>query len=199
MADHTKGRGVSERDFVPLREEQIWQGRIAGVREERFRYPDGEEVTREIVTHPGAVGIVVHDETHVFLIRQPREAVLEPDMLEIPAGRLDKPGEDPLPAAQRELAEEIGRAASEWELLKTFYPSVGINRETVHVYRATGLTEASADSGENERIELVAWPLDDLDGALAATKDAKTLIGLLLLRERLHSGLFADQPSARRG
>lgn len=176
---------MSERDFVPLGGEQIWQGRIVGVREERFRYPDGEEVSREIVTHPGAVGIVVHDAEHVFLIRQPREAVGEPDMLEIPAGRLDKPGEDALPAAQRELAEEIGRAAEAWELLRVFYPSVGVNRETVYVYRATGLSEQHADSGENERIELVAWPLADLDGAIAATKDAKSIIGLMLLREHL--------------
>jgi 8-oxo-dGTP pyrophosphatase MutT (NUDIX family) len=179
---------VSDRDFVPLGGEQIWQGRIVGVREERFRYPDGEEVSREVVTHPGAVGIVVHDDEHVFLIRQPREAVLERDMLEIPAGRLDKPGEDPLPAAQRELAEEIGRAASEWEHLKTFYPSVGVNRETVHVYRATGLSDEHADSGENERIELVAWPLSDLDGAIAAVSDAKTIIGLFLLRDHLRGG-----------
>lgn len=176
---------MSERDFVPLGGDQIWQGRIVGVREERFRYPDGEEVSREVVTHPGAVGIVVHDDLHVFLVRQPREAVNEPDMLEIPAGRLDKPGEDPLPAAQRELAEEIGRAAEDWEHLKTFYPSVGVNRETVHVYRATRLSERHADSGENERIELVAWPLSDLDGAIEASKDAKTIIGLMLLRERL--------------
>jgi 8-oxo-dGTP pyrophosphatase MutT (NUDIX family) len=176
---------MSERDFEPLGGEQIWQGRIVGVREERFRYPDGEEVSREVVTHPGAVGIVVHDDECVYLIRQPREAVLEPDMLEIPAGRLDKPGEDPLPAAQRELAEEIGRAAGGWEHLRTFYPSVGVNRETVHLYRATTLTEASADSGENERIELVAWPLADLDGALAAASDAKTIIGLFLLRDHL--------------
>ncbi|MCW3015391.1 MAG: hydrolase [Solirubrobacterales bacterium] len=179
---------MNERDFVLLGGEQIWQGRIVGVRTERFRYPDGEEVEREIVTHPGAVGIVVHDEEHVFLIRQPREAVLEPDMLEIPAGRLDKPGEDALPAAKRELAEEIGRAASEWEHLKTFYPSVGVNRETVEIYRASGLSDEHADSGEHERIEIVAWPLDDLDGAIAATKDAKTLIGLFLLRDHLRDG-----------
>lgn len=176
---------MSERDFQALGGDQIWQGRIVGVREERFRYPDGEEVSREVVTHPGAVGIVVHDHEHVYLIRQPREAVLEPDMLEIPAGRLDKPGEDPLPAAQRELAEEIGRAAEEWEHLRTFYPSVGVNRETVHLFRATKLSPASADSGENERIELVAWPLADLDGALDAASDAKTIIGLFLLRDHL--------------
>jgi 8-oxo-dGTP pyrophosphatase MutT (NUDIX family) len=176
---------MSERDFVPLGGEQIWQGRIVGVRVERFRYPDGEEVEREVVTHPGAVGIVVHDEEHVFLIRQPREAVLEPDMLEIPAGRLDKPGEDALPAAKRELAEEIGRAASQWEHLKTFYPSVGVNRETVEIYRASGLSEGHADSGEHERIEVVAWPLEDLDGAIAVCRDAKTIIGLYLLRDHL--------------
>ncbi len=179
---------MSDRDFTALGGDQIWQGRIVGVREERFRYPDGQEVAREIVTHPGAVGMVAHDDLHVFLVRQPREAVGEPDLLEIPAGRLDKPGEDPLPAAKRELAEEIGRSASEWEHLKSFYPSCGVLQETVHIFRASGLKEAHADSGEIERIELVAWPLSDLDGAIAATMDAKTIIGLMLLRDRLATG-----------
>ncbi len=114
-----------------------------------------------------------------------REAIGRADLPELPAGKLDVEGEAPLDAAQRELAEEIGRAAEEWELLRSFYPSVGVNRETVHVYRASGLSTAHADSGEHERIEVVAWPLADLDGALAATKDAKTIIGLLLLREHL--------------
>ena len=81
------------------------------MRVERFRHADGEEVTREIVRHQGAVGDLAYDEEVVWLVRQPREAVGEPDLLEIPAGRLDEPGEEPLAAAQRELAEEIGRGA----------------------------------------------------------------------------------------
>jgi ADP-ribose pyrophosphatase len=89
-----------------------------------------------------------------------------------------------LEAGKRELAEEIGKAAEHWEHLITYWSSVGIMDEEVHVYLATGLTDAHAEVDENERIELVAWPLDDLAGAIAATRDAKTIIGLLLLDRR---------------
>jgi len=87
--------------------------------------------------------------------------------------------------ASRELAEEIGKHPGSVEHLRTYFSSVGSCDEVVHLYLATDLHDAEADSGENERIEIVAWPLSDLDGALAAVTDAKTIIGLLLLRERL--------------
>ncbi len=70
----------------------------------------------------------------------------------------------------------------------TFRPSVGITDEETHVFAATGLREEVADSGEDERIEVVAWPLADLQGALDATADSKTIIGLLWLRDRLGAG-----------
>lgn len=177
---------MSDRAFQPLGGRTVYEGKIIDLRLERFRFTsDGAEVEREIVRHPGAVGIVVHDDTHVHLVRQPREAVGDPDVLEIPAGRLDHDGESPEQTARRELAEEIGKAAEHWEVLHApFYSSVGILDEVVHLFLATGLSDAQADSGENERIEVVRWPLDDLDGAIAASRDAKTLIGLLLLRAR---------------
>jgi 8-oxo-dGTP pyrophosphatase MutT (NUDIX family) len=180
---------MSDRDFEPLGGETIHEGKIFTLRDERFRFTeDGAEVRREIIRHPGAVGMVAHDGAHVWLVRQPREAIGDPDVLEIPAGRLDKDGEAPLASAKRELAEEIGKAAAEWEPLGSFYSSVGILDEEVHLFLATGLSDASADSGEQERIEIVPWPLDDLDGALAATRDAKTLIALTRLRDRLAAG-----------
>lgn len=172
------------RRFEHLGGESMFHGRIVDVRVERFRYEDGDEVEREMIRHPGAVGVVACDETSVWLVRQPREAVGDPDVLEIPAGRLDVDGEGPLEAGKRELAEEIGKAADHWEHLVTYWSSVGIMDEEVHVYLATGLHDARAEVEENERIELVPWPLDDLAGAIAATRDAKTLIGLLLLERR---------------
>ena len=175
---------MGERDFEALGGETVHAGSFVDLRIERFRYPDGEEVIREIVRHPGAVGMVVHDGEHLWLTRQPREAVGDPDSLELPAGKLDE-GEDPETTAARELAEEIGKSAAHWELLTSYRSSVGVMDEEVWIYLGTGLGDASADSGENERIEIVRWPLADIDGALAATKDAKTIIGLLLLRERL--------------
>lgn len=174
---------MSERDFEHVGGEVVFQGRIVSVRKDRFRYPDGEIVEREVITHPGAVAVLAVDEDHVHLVRQPREAVGDPDVLEIPAGRRDKDGEPPLECARRELAEEIGKAADHWEHLTDIYAAVGVLGETVTLFHATGLRDVPfADSGENERIELVPWPLTDLDGAIAATKDSKTLIALLWLK-----------------
>lgn len=165
--------------------EQIWQGRIAGVRVDRFRHDDGEEVSREIVTHPGAVAIVAHDDEHVWLVRQPREPVGDPALLELPAGKLDADGEEPLDTAKRELAEEIGKAADHWEHLVSFWSSPGFSDERVHVYLATGLRDEPAEAEENERIEIEAVPLADLDALIERCEDAKTLVGLLMLRARL--------------
>jgi ADP-ribose pyrophosphatase len=174
------------RRFEPLGGETVYDGRLVQVRNERFRYPDGREVSREIVRHQGAVAVVAVGDSAVWLVRQPREAVDEPDMLEIPAGRLDKDGEAPLQAAQRELAEEIGRGARSWEPIVTYYTGVGFTDERVHLFHATDLYEQSADSGEDERIEIVAWPLARLDAAIAECRDAKTLIGLMWLARRLN-------------
>ena len=173
-----------ERAFEPLGGRTVYEGSFISLEVARFRYPDGEEVERAIVRHPGAVGVVCHDDEHLILVRQPREAVGDPDVLELPAGKLEE-GESPMSTARRELAEEVGLAAEHWEPLTSYWSSVGVMDEEVHVVLATGLAEdPEAEPIAGERIEVVRWPLTDLDGAIAATKDAKTIIGLLLLRER---------------
>lgn len=172
--------------FEKTGEEVKWEGRIARVRVDSFRHEDGEEVTREVIGHPGAVAIVAHDEEHVWLVRQPREAVGEDGLLELPAGKLDVEGEPPLQSAQRELAEEIGKAAATWERLTSFYTSPGFTDEEVEVYLATGLSDAGpAEAEEDERIEIVPWPLARLDEAIDDCRDSKSLIGLLWLHRRL--------------
>jgi 8-oxo-dGTP pyrophosphatase MutT (NUDIX family) len=178
---------MSERDFEQVGEpRRIWEGRIVSVDEVTFRFvEDGTEVTREVVRHPGAVATVPVEDDHVWLVIQPRQAVGEPDMLEIPAGKLDHDGESLEDNAQRELAEEVGKRAEHLEHLKSFYTSCGVMDEQIHIYLATGLTDAHAEGEEDERIEVVAWPLDRLDEAIARSADAKTVIGLLLLKERL--------------
>jgi ADP-ribose pyrophosphatase len=173
---------AEDRRFERIGGRTVYEGRIVTLTIERFRFADGDEVEREIVRHQGAAGIVAHDDTHLYLVRQPREALGDPDFLEIPAGRLDQEGESPLEAAQRELAEEIGKAADRWERITSYVSSAGMSDEVVHVFHATGLSDRSAEADENERIEIVRWPLDDLDGAIAATRDAKSLIGLLWLK-----------------
>jgi 8-oxo-dGTP pyrophosphatase MutT (NUDIX family) len=164
--------------------ETVYEGKLASVTMETFRHEDGEEVEREIVRHLGAVAIVAHDDEQVYLVRQPREAVGIPDLLEIPAGKLDVEGEEPLATAKRELAEEIGKAAEHWERLTVFFSSAGFTDERVHVFLATGLSDAHAETEENERIEIVTRPLGELDALIDEISDAKTLIGLLELRRR---------------
>ena len=172
--------------FERIGSETRFEGRIITVREDRFRYDDGKEADREIVIHPGAVGVVAHDGEFVYLVRQPRETVGAPDLLELPAGKLDEAGESPEQTARRELAEEIGKAGEHWEHLHSFYSSVGISNEEVHVFLATELSDvAKPDVSEDERIDLVAWPLTELDAAIDECVDAKTLIGLMELRRRL--------------
>jgi 8-oxo-dGTP pyrophosphatase MutT (NUDIX family) len=165
--------------------ESLYRGRFIDVRRERFRHADGEVVTRDVVRHPGAVGIVAYDTESLWLVRQPREAIGEDSLLEIPAGLLDVDGESPEQAAHRELAEEIGRGARSWQPILSYYSSAGFSDERVHLFCATDLYARSASPDAGERIEVVRWPLARLDRAIAESHDAKTLIGLLWLARRL--------------
>jgi ADP-ribose pyrophosphatase len=172
--------------FERIGSETVYEGKIFTVKKERFRfYDDGEEAEREIVEHPGAVAVVAHDGERIYLVRQPREAVDERALLELPAGKLDEEGEEPLDTAKRELAEEIGKAAESWEFLKAFYTSPGFAAEEVHLFLATGLRDEKAEAEENERIEIVEHPLDRLDDAIADCADSKSLVGLLWLKAYL--------------
>jgi ADP-ribose pyrophosphatase len=168
----------------PLGGDTAYECSQFSVRVERFRHGDGEEVERQIVRRMDAAAIVAYDDTHVWLVRQPREP-LGRYTLELPAGKLDVEGESPLQTAQRELAEEIGREAEDWQEVRAYYPSSGYSDELVHVFAATGLREVDTEPEPGERIEVVRWPLADLDAALAETDDAKTIIGLQWLRATL--------------
>ena len=163
----------------------VWEGKIATVRVDRFRYADGEEADREIVEHPGAVGVVAFDGEHLFLVRQPCEPVNEEALLELPAGKLDEEGEDPLDTAKRELAEEIGKGARTWRHLTSFYTSPGFADEECHIYLATDLFDEAAEAAEEERIEIVETPLAELDQVIQECRDAKTLAGLLWFKAYL--------------
>ena len=162
--------------------EEVYEGMIFSVRRDRFRHDDGEEVTRDVVSHTGAVAAVAHDGERLFMVAQPREAVGDPALLELPAGKLDEEGEDPLETMQRELAEEIGKGAHHWEHLATFFSSPGFTDEECHVYLATDLYDAEGQAGEEERIEIREVPLADLDELIAGCRDAKSLVGLLWFR-----------------
>jgi len=181
--------------FERIDTEQIWQGHIGGVRVDTFRYDDGKEATREIVSHPGAVTVVPFDGERIWMVRQPREPVGEQSLLELPAGKIDREGEPDSGAppsselleatARRELAEEIGKGARIWTHLVSFYNSPGILAEENHLFLAEDLYDESLEADENERIEIVELPLTRLDETIAQLRDAKTLIGLLWFRSYL--------------
>ena len=168
-----------------LHSDVVYSGAIATVRVDRFRHADGTEATREVVGHPGAVAVIAHDDRHVYLVRQPREAVGEDYLLELPAGKLDVEGESHLDCAKRELAEEVGKAAEEWRELKRFYTSPGFAEEEVTLFVASGLSDVEHVPDPEERIEVVSWPLSQLDAAIEECRDSKSLIGLLLFRDAL--------------
>jgi len=174
--------------FERLEAHTVFEGAVVDVHEGTFRHEDGEQVSRQWVAHPGSVAVVAHDGERVWLVRQPREAVGQPDLLELPAGKLDEEGEGPLECGQRELAEEIGKAAEHWEHLTTYFTSAGFTDEQCHVYLATGLRDEPGQEIAGERIDIEPHPLASLDETIAGCRDAKTLIGLLMLRDRLRTG-----------
>jgi 8-oxo-dGTP pyrophosphatase MutT (NUDIX family) len=176
--------------FEPVGSEVKWQGTIITAGVATYRYPDGELVARDKVWHPGAVGILAVDAAQVWLTRQPREVIGMTDSLEIPAGKLDVPGEPPLACAKRELVEEIGMRAGSWSELNEFYSSPGFSDERVWLYLARELEPADggAQPEDDERIEIVPWPLDRLGEAISECDDAKSLIALLWLAAELARG-----------
>ncbi|HLY49965.1 MAG TPA: NUDIX hydrolase [Solirubrobacteraceae bacterium] len=180
--------------FTSVGADVEWKGKFLRAGVEHFRYDDGAEVFRDKVWHAGAVGVLAVDDAHLWLTRQPREVVGAADSLEIPAGKLDVEGESPLQTGQRELSEEIGKQAANWEELFSFYTSPGFSNERVWLYLATELSDSGpAEVDEDERIEVVPWPLDRLDDAIAGCDDSKTLIGLLWLRGQRQAEMRAPQ------
>src|SRR5215207_8103505 len=154
----------------------VHRGPIASVRMETFQYADGSRATRQVVVHPGAVCVIPHDGRTLYMVEQPREAVEDPALLELPAGKLDVEGETPLECAQRELAEEIGKSAGDWRELKSFYTSPGFANERVWLFLATELYDVPGETADRERIEIVKFPLDRIDSAIARCEDGKSLV-----------------------
>lgn len=168
-----------------LHREPLHEGKHVDFVAKRYRHEDGNEVEREVVEHPGSVAALAYDEEFAYLVAQPREAVEEERLLEIPAGTLDVEGESELECAKRELAEEAELQAEEWSLLHVIYPSPGFLTEKVTIFEATGLSPASGERDEDEEIEIVRLPLAEIERALPEIRDATTVIALLRLKERL--------------
>ncbi len=142
--------------------------------------PDGFEIKRAIIHHPGsAVMMAVDHRKRVLLVRQYRLPARQM-LWELPAGKLDQ-GETPLQAARRELKEETGFRAKHWKKLASYYPSPGFLAEKMTIYLATGLTEGEAAPMDDERIEKRWFTGRELDELILAGRlhDGKTMIGYL--------------------
>jgi 8-oxo-dGTP pyrophosphatase MutT (NUDIX family) len=187
-----RGRAAADGDnagFEMLGEEVLHRGWVITLTRARFRDPDGTIFDREVVRHPGAVAVVaVTDARSVLLVRQYRPAV-DRWLLEIPAGTCDVEGEPETSVARRELAEEVGHAASEMTLLTRCAITPGFCDELSAVYLATGLTPVPLDrQGIEERhMTIEEVPLERVDALVddGSVIDATTILGLSLAARRL--------------
>jgi ADP-ribose pyrophosphatase len=147
-------------------------GRVVDVRTDRVAMPGGGAATRDVVVHPGAVGIIaLNDRDEVLLLRQYRHAVRR-YLWEPPAGLLDVAGEDPLVAAQRELHEEAHLQAEHWNVLVDLFTSPGMTDEAVRIYLARGVRDSDQPryEGQDEEAEMpTRWvPMPEAVAAVLA-------------------------------
>lgn len=180
-----------------------FQGHIWSVTSDRVRLPSGHVATRDIVVHPGAVGVAaLDDDDRILLIRQFRHPV-GGFLLELPAGLRDVPGEPPLDTARRELAEEAGLEAAQWHVLVDFFNSPGGSTEAFRCYLARGLTALPGgrpSTGEAEEADLPqAWvPLEDAVAAVLAgdLHNPTTVCGVLAAAAARDRGWSSLRPAA---
>jgi ADP-ribose pyrophosphatase len=164
-----------------LSTDQLLDGVLLKAFRDEVRLPNGNTSVREWINHPGASAIVpVFDDGRTLLVRQfrypPRRTFLE-----VPAGKLDEPGEDPADMAARELEEETGWRAERFESVGAAYPCIGYSNEIIHVFAAYGLEQSEQDLAEGEFVEVVEM---DLDKAVQLAregeiKDMKTITALV--------------------
>lgn len=165
-----------------LNRETVYPGVIIRLEHWQVRLPNGETALREVACHPGASAVVAVDEQkQVILVRQHRVAVDRVTM-EIPAGKLDSPTEDPFLCAQRELSEETGLTAEHWQKLTCLETTPGFCNERIHLYLATGLRQGNSHPDQDEFVDVVRMPLTQaLEKVMSGVfRDGKTALGLLM-------------------
>ena len=170
----------------------IFDGKVLHVRLDEITLPNGVSATREYCHHNGAVCVLpLTDEGEVICVRQYRYPFHE-DLLEIPAGKLDSPEEDPNDAVRRELREETGAVAKKMIYLGKYYPSPAILDECIYMYLATGLEFGDTEFDDDEFIESVRVPLAKLVDLTLEGKirDGKTQICALRAQMMIDKGFI---------
>lgn len=169
-----------------LSREIVYEGKILNLIKEEVMTVSGQPAIREMIEHNGGVGLVaITSDNKIIMVKQFRKA-LERDMLEIPAGKLEK-GEDPLEAAVRELEEETGYKAENIEFMTRYYPSVGYIRECLYLYLCTGLTKGEAHPDDDEAIDTYMYTMEELEALIASgnLQDGKSMAALYAAKLRL--------------
>ncbi len=162
-----------------LESRRIYDGKILNLRVDTIALPDGGTATREIIEHGQAVVLVAEDsDGRVLLVRQYRKAV-ERFMLELPAGNMNS-GEEPEAAALREMQEETGFLPGRLERLGGFFAAPGYCEQYLHLFLAIDLKPDPLPADEDEDIELIPTPWDEIPGLLESGHicDAKSVAGL---------------------
>lgn len=172
---------------VKCSSENIFDGTLLHVRRDTVCLPNGKQAVREWIHHPGAAAVLpVLPNGNVILVRQFRYPIGQVT-LEVPAGKLDAVGEDPLHCAQRELSEETGYTAERYEKLTTIATTVGFSNEYIHLYLARDLTVGAQHTDADEFVNVVSMPFSDALAMVGSGEiiDAKTMISLMMAQEHL--------------
>lgn len=159
----------------------IYKGRVVEFNLEEARLPNGQTVELEILRHPGASAVVpLEEDGRVVMIRQYRHAA-GGMIYEVPAGRLE-PDETPLDCAKRELAEEVGRSAAQWEQLGRIWTTPGFTDEKIQIFIARELSSVKQALERDEVIEVVERPLEEAIAMIrrGEINDGKTICALML-------------------
>ena len=176
---------MSDNEEKQLSTQKILNAKIINVRRDIVMSPKGE-CFREVVEHPGGAAILAYtDENHIILIKQYRYAASQ-EMIELPAGKLEK-GEEPFECAKRELTEETGYEAKNWEYLGYIYSSPGFCDEKIHLFKATDLTFKGTNFDEFENIDTQIIPIDKTIEMVKSGKitDSKTVFGIFHVLESM--------------
>lgn len=190
LASGTKRGGFSMYEDLmetKIASEDVFDGVLLHVRKDTVKLPNGRTATREWIRHSGASSVIpVLPDGSIILVRQYRYPI-DQVTLEVPAGKLDSPEEDPLVCAERELSEETGYTADKIEKLTTIATTVGFSNERIHLYVARGLTPGKQHTDEDEFINVVKVPLAE---ALAMIQDgriidAKSVVSILMVSQQL--------------
>lgn len=179
-----RGKRMSEKDELfetMVSSEEIFHGRLLHIFRDVVRLPNGNQVTRELFRHWGAVCIVpLTDDGNIIMERQFRYP-LNRVITEIPAGKLDSLEEDRLDAAKRELLEETGITADHWVSLGDFCPAAAYSTERITMYLATGLHRGERHLDQDEFLNIKEMPMEEvikeiMDGTI---DDGKTIAAVL--------------------